>query len=53
MTIVMQGYQLIPSRNVDDQLILEYDRMRGTPDHTQTRKVVLDVTFPRYYLPFH
>ena len=41
-----QRYQLITSRDFDDQRIPESDWTRGTPDHTQPRVVVLDATFP-------
>ena len=39
-------YQLIPSRDIDVQRILQTDLARGTPDHIQPKVVVSDATFP-------
>ena len=36
----------ILSKDFDDQQILESDRPKGSPDHTQSRLVVFDATFP-------
>ena len=44
--MVSQRYQLIPSRDVDDQRILEFDWPNGIPGHTQSRVVVPNATFP-------
>lgn len=35
-------YQLIPSRDIDDQGILESDWVKGTTDHTKPKVVVSD-----------
>ena len=43
--MVTQTYQLIASRDIDDQRILESDCPKSTPGHTQTRVVVLNATF--------
>ena len=46
LTMVRQSYQLILSRDIDYQRILESDWAKGTPGHTQKRVVILDTTFP-------
>ena len=46
MTMFCQVYQLIHSRDIDEQRILESNWIRGTPGLTQTKVVVSDVTFP-------
>ena len=43
--MVRQRYQWIPSRDFDDQGILESDWPKGTPGNTQPG--VLNATFPR------
>ena len=45
-TMVRQRHQLIPSRDIDDQRILEFNWTKGTLGHTQSRMVVSDATFP-------
>ena len=44
--MIRQRYQLIPSRDIDDQRILESDNFKGTRGHIQLRVVVLNATFP-------
>ena len=47
MIISMQKnlrYQLIPSRDNDDQRIMQSDWTRDTPDHTQPKAVVSNAT---------
>ena len=39
-------YQLISSRDTDDQRILQSDWIRGTNGHIQTKVKVTDPTFP-------
>ena len=46
LTIVRQRYQLFPSRDTDDQRILESDSSKTTPGHIQAEVVVLNATFP-------
>ena len=46
LTMVRQSHQLILSRDIDYQRILESDWAKGTPGHTQKRVVILDTTFP-------
>ena len=43
-----QRYQLFPSRDLDDQKILESDWPQGTPGHTQPKVVV----FPWQLFPY-
>lgn len=50
LTMVRQSHQLILSRDIDYQRILESDWAKGTPGHTQKRVVILDTTFPDDYL---
>ena len=40
LTMVRQWYQLIPSRDIDDQRTLESGWSIGRPAHTQQRMVV-------------
>ena len=40
-------YKLIPSKDIDEQRILQSDWIRGTPGHTQSKVVVSYATFPR------
>ena len=39
-------FQLILSRDIDGQIILESDWIRGTPDLTQPKKMTSHATFP-------
>ena len=45
MKIVTWKYQLIPSGDIDDQVLLQSDWTRGTTGHTQPKIVVSDATF--------
>ena len=42
--MVKQRYQLIPSKNIDDQSILQSDRKRSKPGHIQPKMVVSGAT---------
>ena len=44
--MVRQRYRLIPSRDIDNQRILESEWHNATSDHTQPRAVPINVTFP-------
>ena len=39
-------HQLILSKDTDNQIILQFDWVRGTTDHTQPIVVASDPTFP-------
>ena len=45
MTIIKQRYLLIPSKDIDDQRILQSDGTSVTTDYTQPKVVVSDATF--------
>ena len=45
LEIVKQWYQLISSRDTDDQRILESDQPKSTSGHTQPTVVALNVNF--------
>ena len=45
MKIIRQSYQLISSRDTDDQRIPQFDWNRGTPGYTQLKVVVSGATF--------
>lgn len=51
MTMVWQRYQLIPSRDIDDQTIMKSVWTWGTPGHTQPRVEALDITFSLWLSP--
>ena len=38
--------RLVPSRDINDQRIRQFDWTRGTTSHTQPKVVVTDSTFP-------
>ena len=44
--MIRQRYQIISSRDTDDQRILEFHSTKDKPDHTKPRVAVLDATFP-------
>ena len=41
-----QWYQLISSRDIDDEIILESDQPKKTLGHTRPTVVILNATFP-------
>ena len=44
--MVRKRYELFPSRDNGDHIILESDLPKGKPGDTQPRVVVLNATFP-------
>ena len=46
LSMVRQRYHLLPSKDVDDQRILESDCPNVTPGNNQPSLVVLNATFP-------
>ena len=42
----------VPSRDIDDQKILQGDWTRSTTTHTHPKKVVPDATFRDHWIPY-